>query len=61
MSLSQHQGQDSSGRLPGDGMSCAPPPYGRRAGTAGDCLRVTGPVLGGPAEVLIAVQSPVLR
>jgi hypothetical protein len=42
-------------------MSCAPPPYGRRAGMAGDCLRVTGPVLGGPAEVLIAVQSPVLR
>jgi hypothetical protein len=61
MSLSQYQGQDFSGRLPGDCLSCAPPPYGRRPGMAGDYLRAMGPVLGGPAEVLIAVQSPVLR
>jgi len=28
---------------------------------AGDYLRVASPVLGGPAEVLIAVQSSILR
>src|SRR5216684_5841682 len=59
MSVFQNQDQRSSGRLPGNGASCAPPPArGRRAdGVAGSYLRVTGPVLRGPAGVLIAVAS----
>src|SRR5712692_1707819 len=59
MSLFQDQDQRASGRLPVDGASCAPPPArGRRAdGLAGSYLRVTGPVLRGPAGVLIAVAS----
>jgi hypothetical protein len=59
MSLSQDQDQRSSGRLPGDGASCAPPPArGRGAGTAAaGYVRVTGPVLRGPAGVVIAVAS----
>src|SRR5260370_30414049 len=59
MSLSQDQDQRSSGRSRADGASCAPPPArGRRAdGVAGSYLRVTGPVLRGPAGVLIAVAS----
>lgn len=59
MSLFQDQDQDSSGRLPGDGASCAPPPArGRRASrVAGSYLRVAGPVLRGPAGVLVAVAS----
>jgi len=57
MSLFQYQG--SSGRLPGDGASCAPPPArGRETGrVAAGYLRVTGPVLRGPAGVVIAVVS----
>ncbi len=57
--MSLFQDQPSSGRLPGDGASCAPPPaHGREAdGVAGSYLRVTGPVLRGPAGVLIAVAS----
>jgi hypothetical protein len=59
MSLSQDQDQRSSGRLPGDGASCAPPPArSRETGrVAGSYLRVTGPVLRGPAGVVIAVAS----
>ena len=59
MSLFQDQDQCASGGLPGEGASCAPPPaYGRGAGrVAGSYLRVTGPVLRGPAGVLIAVAS----
>jgi hypothetical protein len=59
MSLSQDQDQRSSGRLPGDGTSCAPPSgRGRRAGgVAGSYLRVTGPVLRGPGGILVAVAS----
>ena len=59
MSLSQDQDQRSSGRLPGDGASCAPPPPRGPGGggAAGSYLRVTGPVLRGPAGVLIAVAS----
>jgi hypothetical protein len=59
MSLFQDQDQRAAGRLPGDGASCAPPPArGRGAGrVAGGYLRVTAPVLRGPAGVLIAVAS----
>ena len=57
MSLYQDQDRRSPGRLAGDGASCAPPPT-RRIGAgrvAGSYLRVTGPVLRGPAGVLVAV------
>lgn len=59
MSLYQDQDQRSPGRLPGNGASCAPPPArGRGAGkVAGGYLRVAGPVLRGPAGVLVAVAS----
>src|SRR5260370_2019307 len=59
MSLFQDQDQHASGRLPADGASCASPSArGRGAnGVAGCYLRVTGPVLRGPAGVLIAVAS----
>src|SRR5712691_9661696 len=59
MSVFQDQDQRSSGRLPGGGASCAPPPArGRETGrVAAGYLRVTGPVLRGPAGVLIAVAS----
>jgi hypothetical protein len=59
MSLFQDQDRRASGRRPADGASCAPPPgRGRRAdGVAGSYLRATGPVLRGPAGVLIAVAS----
>jgi hypothetical protein len=57
--MSLFQDQRSSGRVPGGGASCAPPPTrGRGAsGVAGSYLRVTGPVLRGPAGVLVAVAS----
>ncbi len=55
MSVFQNQDQRSSGRLPGDGASCGPPPP--RGRVAGSYLRVTGPVLRGPAGVLVAVAS----
>jgi hypothetical protein len=59
MSVFQHQDQRSSGRLPGDGASCAPPSArGRGAGTvAAGYVRVAGRVLRGPAGVLVAVAS----
>jgi hypothetical protein len=59
MSLSQDQDQRASGRLPADGASWAPlPARSRRADrVAGGYLRVTGPVLRGPAGVLMAVAS----
>lgn len=58
MSLYQDQDQRSPDRRPGDGASCAPPPdRGRRTGVTESYLRVTGPVLRGPAGVLIAVAS----
>ena len=59
MSLYPDQDQRSHGRLPGDGASCAPPPARGRGdgGVAGSYMRVTGPVLRGPAGVLIAVAS----
>ena len=59
MSLFQDQDQCSSGRPPVNGASSvAPPVRGRRASyVAGSYLRVTGPVLRGPAGVLIAVAS----
>lgn len=59
MSLFQNQDQRSSGRLPGGGASCAPPPTRGRGASrvAGSYLRVTGPVLRGPAGVAIAVAS----
>jgi hypothetical protein len=59
MSLYQDQDQRSSGRLAGDGPSCArPAARGRRAdGVAGSYLRVTDPVLRCPAGVLVAVAS----
>jgi hypothetical protein len=59
MSLYQDQDQHSSGRLPGDGASCAPPPArgGKADRVTGSYLRVTGPVLRGPAGVLVAVAS----
>ncbi len=59
MSLFQDQDQRASGRLPADGASCAPPPArGRRAShVAGGYLRVTGPVLRGPAGLAVAVAS----
>src|SRR5260370_39356971 len=55
----QDQGQCSSGRPPVNGASSAPrPARGPRAShVAGSYLRVTGPVLRGPAGVLIAVAS----
>jgi hypothetical protein len=57
MSLFHDQDQRASGRRPEDGASCAPlPARGRRAdGVAGSYLRITGPVLRGPAGVLTAV------
>ena len=59
MSLFQDQDQRSPGGLPGDGTSCVPPPSFNRAadGVAGNYLRVAGPVLRGPAGVLIAAAS----
>jgi hypothetical protein len=59
MSLDQDQDQRSSSRLPGDGASCAPPPARGRSegGVAGSYLRITGPVLRGPAGVLTAVAG----
>ncbi|HEV2256954.1 MAG TPA: hypothetical protein VGS06_27800 [Streptosporangiaceae bacterium] len=56
MSVFQNQDQRSSGRLPRDGASCAPPPTRGRGASrvAGSYLRVTGPVLRGPAGVLAA-------
>jgi hypothetical protein len=58
MSLFQDQDQRSPGRMPGDGASCAPSARGQGAGrVVGGYLRVTGPVLRGPAGVLIAVAS----
>ncbi|SRR5712691_8946369 len=59
MSVFQNQDQRSSGRLPGDGASCGPPPPRGRVASrvAGSYLRVTGPVLRGPAGVLVAVAS----
>jgi len=58
MSLFQYKDQRSPGRPPGDGASCAPPTAdGREARVAAGYLRVAGPVLRGPAGVLIAVAS----
>jgi hypothetical protein len=59
MSVFQGQDQCSSGPLPGDGAFCAPPPARGRGArrVAGSYLRVAGPVLRGPAGVLIAVAS----
>src|SRR5260370_20696070 len=59
MSISQDQDQGSSGRPPVNGASsAAPPARGRRAShVAGSYLRVTGPVLRGPAGVLVAGAS----
>jgi hypothetical protein len=59
MSVFQNQDQRSSGRLPGGGASCAPPPTRGRGASrvAGSYLRVTGPVLRGPAGVLVAVAA----
>jgi hypothetical protein len=57
--MSLYQDQHSSSPLPGDGASCASPPArGRSAGElAGSYLRVTGPVLRGPAGVAVAVAG----
>ncbi len=59
MSFSQDQDQRSSGRSRADSASCAPrPARGRGTGTvAAGYVRVTGPVLRGPAGVLVAVAS----
>ena len=59
MSLYQDQDQRSSGRLAGDGPSCAgPPARGRRGdGVAGSYLRVADPVLRCPAGVLVAAPE----
>ncbi|MGH3254292.1 MAG: hypothetical protein ACRDOU_02625 [Streptosporangiaceae bacterium] len=57
MRLSQRQDQGSPGLLPAGTAGCAAPPaHGRGAiGVAARYVRVTGPVLRGPAGVLIAV------
>ena len=59
MSLYQDQDQRSPGRLAGDGASFAPPPARGRGASkvAASYVRVTGPVLRGPAGVLVAVAS----
>ena len=59
MRLSQQQDQRSPGPLPAGTAGCASPPaHGRGAdGVAASYVRVTGPVLRGPAGVLIAVAS----
>ena len=59
MREAQGQLEQADGRRTGDGAGCAPPPArGRKAGgVAGSYLRVTGPVLRGPAGVAVAVAS----
>jgi hypothetical protein len=57
--MSLYQDQRSSSRSAGDGAGCAPPPtHGQSAGgVAGSYLRLTGPVLRGPAGVAVAVAG----
>jgi hypothetical protein len=57
--LSQRQDEGSPGLLPAGTAGCASPPaHGRGAGrVAASYVRVTGPVLRGPAGVLVAVAS----
>lgn len=58
MRLSQRQDQVSPGRLPAGAAGCDPPAYARGAqGVAVRYVRLTGPVLRGPAGVVIAVAS----
>ena len=58
MSLSREQERVSPGERPGDGAGCAPARYGSGAGRAtASYVRVTAPVLRGPAGVAVAVAS----
>jgi hypothetical protein len=58
MRLSERQDQVSPGRLPAGAAGCAPPAdAGGGHGMAVRYVRLTGPVLRGPAGVAIAVAS----
>ncbi len=58
MRLSERQGLVSPGRLPAGTACCAPPASAAGAhGVAVRFVRLTGPVLRGPAGVIIAVAS----
>lgn len=58
MRLPERQDQVSPGRLPASAAGCAPPAETERAlGVAVRYVRQTGPVLRGPAGVIIAVAS----